>query len=154
MLGWSPFDAQVALVQRDFHFILLEARQFRIDVLEDDRVSGIAHLDCPDRGISNLSGLESGWHDVPLPQESNPVAMRISSYRQIVASEQHNSPESALSVTLPAGAKYVSGIEGADTSAGGNKLQWTLDSLTPGSQQEFVIQCNLGLPGLIPGIGS
>jgi uncharacterized repeat protein (TIGR01451 family) len=48
--------------------------------------------------------------------------------------------------TLPAGMKYVGGIEGLRADAGG-KLQWILESLNPQLEQVFTLKCNVGSAG-------
>jgi len=53
----------------------------------------------------------------------------------------------AFSVNIPPGAKYLSGANGGRLAADGSKLQWTLGSLVPGSEQVYEIKCSLGLPG-------
>jgi uncharacterized repeat protein (TIGR01451 family) len=53
-----------------------------------------------------------------------------------------------LSVTLPAGAKYLSGIDGANYDAAANKLEWALDAINPAAEQNFSLRCNLGTTGL------
>lgn len=52
-----------------------------------------------------------------------------------------------MAINLPAGAKYVSGVDNARLTANGTKLEWTLDSLHTGGEQTFMVRCNLGLPG-------
>lgn len=52
-----------------------------------------------------------------------------------------------LAADIPAGAKYLGGIEGGSLAADGAKLQWTIDSLPPGAEQTFALKCALGLPG-------
>jgi uncharacterized repeat protein (TIGR01451 family) len=53
-----------------------------------------------------------------------------------------------LSVNLPAGVKYLSGIDGSRLEANGTKLQWTLDNLNPTVEQNYLMKCSLGLPGV------
>ena len=53
-----------------------------------------------------------------------------------------------LSIALPAGAKYLSGIERARVDPAGDKLQWTLESLGPDSEQNFALKCRLGATGI------
>jgi len=48
---------------------------------------------------------------------------------------------------IPPGARYLSGIDGAQLVANGTKLQWTLPSLNPGNEQSYLMKCHLGLPG-------
>ena len=48
---------------------------------------------------------------------------------------------------LPAGMKYVGGIEGARTDAAGVKLQWILESLNPQLEQVYTLKCRLGTAG-------
>jgi uncharacterized repeat protein (TIGR01451 family) len=52
-----------------------------------------------------------------------------------------------LAVNLPAGMKYVSGIEGVRTDAAGVKLQWVLESLNPQLEQVYSLKCRLGAVG-------
>jgi hypothetical protein len=49
---------------------------------------------------------------------------------------------------LPAGAKYLSGIDGAKYDAAANKLEWALDTINPAAEQNFSLRCNLGTAGL------
>ena len=53
-----------------------------------------------------------------------------------------------LSIALPTGAKYLSGIERATVAAAGDKLQWTLETLSPESEQNFLLKCRLGATGV------
>ncbi|MGA2798322.1 MAG: CARDB domain-containing protein [Thermoguttaceae bacterium] len=46
-----------------------------------------------------------------------------------------------FTATLPAGLKYVGGIEGARSESNGNKLHWTAESVNPESIQTFAIKC-------------
>ncbi len=52
-----------------------------------------------------------------------------------------------LAANLPAGIKYVGGIEGARTDAAGVKLQWILESLNPQLEQVYSLKCRLGAAG-------
>ena len=52
-----------------------------------------------------------------------------------------------LSAAIPPGAKYIAGVDGARLVANGTKVAWTLPSLDAGAEQNFSIQCDLGLPG-------
>ena len=52
-----------------------------------------------------------------------------------------------LTATLPNGAKYLSGIEGARADTSGTRVQWAVDALQPGAEQVFVLRCNLGAAG-------
>lgn len=52
-----------------------------------------------------------------------------------------------LTVAIPPGAKYLSGIDSAAQAANGTRLQWTIDTLNPRVEQVFAMKCNLGLPG-------
>jgi hypothetical protein len=53
-----------------------------------------------------------------------------------------------LLVELPAGAKYLSGVEGARMDAAGERLQWMLESLAPETEQRFQVKCRLGAVGM------
>ena len=50
-----------------------------------------------------------------------------------------------LSVSIPAGAKYLSSSDGGRLA--GNQVQWLLESLDSGAERVFLLKCNLGLPG-------
>jgi hypothetical protein len=51
-----------------------------------------------------------------------------------------------LALTLPTGAKYLSGVDGARQEPGG-KVQWLVDSVGPASEQVFVVKCQLSMAG-------
>lgn len=53
----------------------------------------------------------------------------------------------SLSVTIPPGAKYLSGVDGARTEANGTKVAWTVRSLNAGDEQTFTVNCSLDRPG-------
>jgi uncharacterized repeat protein (TIGR01451 family) len=46
-----------------------------------------------------------------------------------------------FSVALPAGLKYIGGIEGARVEASSNKLHWTADTINPDTMQNFIFKC-------------
>jgi uncharacterized repeat protein (TIGR01451 family) len=46
-----------------------------------------------------------------------------------------------FTATLPAGLKYLSGIEGVRSESGGNKLRWSSETVNPDSVQTFAIKC-------------
>jgi len=52
-----------------------------------------------------------------------------------------------LSIVLPAGAKYLSGIDGARLDAAGSKVEWSLETLGPDVEQSFTLKCRLATPG-------
>ncbi|MGD0384331.1 MAG: DUF11 domain-containing protein, partial [Thermoguttaceae bacterium] len=54
-----------------------------------------------------------------------------------------NAPAKNINFTaiLPAGLKYLGGIEGARSESGGNKLHWSSETVNPDSVQTFVIKC-------------
>ena len=49
---------------------------------------------------------------------------------------------------IPAGAQYLSGVDGATLSDDGRKLSWTLADLNPGAEQVFTFHCELGVAGI------
>jgi uncharacterized repeat protein (TIGR01451 family) len=53
-----------------------------------------------------------------------------------------------FSVQLAPGLKYAGGIEGARREPGGNKLQWTVETLNPEAVQTFTIKCMMGAAGM------
>ncbi len=52
-----------------------------------------------------------------------------------------------LTIALPAGAKYLSGVEGAKVLGGGDKLDWTIETLNPEVEQSFTLKCKLAAAG-------
>jgi uncharacterized repeat protein (TIGR01451 family) len=53
-----------------------------------------------------------------------------------------------LSLLLPAGAKYLAGIENARLDATGGKLEWSVDAISPEVEQAFMVKCSLGTAGV------
>jgi uncharacterized repeat protein (TIGR01451 family) len=52
-----------------------------------------------------------------------------------------------LSIMLPPGAKYLSGIDGARLDAAEDKVEWTVDSINPELEQSVAMRCSLATPG-------
>lgn len=52
-----------------------------------------------------------------------------------------------FSVVLPAGARYLSGIDGARFDTAENKLVWNVDSLPTDAERRFAIKCRLATVG-------
>jgi uncharacterized repeat protein (TIGR01451 family) len=52
-----------------------------------------------------------------------------------------------FSVSLPPGAKYLSGIGGSRLEANGTKVEWDLATLAPAGERTFILNCRLDLPG-------
>ena len=55
-----------------------------------------------------------------------------------------------LSLALPAGAKYLSGVEEAKLDASGSKVEWMVENLGPDAEQSFVLKCSLSAAGAEP----
>jgi uncharacterized repeat protein (TIGR01451 family) len=53
-----------------------------------------------------------------------------------------------MTVALPAGAKYLSGIAGSRIDSTGSKIEWTVDSISPEVEQMFAVKCALGAAGV------
>ena len=53
----------------------------------------------------------------------------------------------ALVASLPAGSKYLGGVDGGRVEANGTKVAWTLPALLAGEHRDFMLRCTLGLPG-------
>ncbi len=53
-----------------------------------------------------------------------------------------------ISVLLPVGVKYLSGVDDARLDASGNKLEWVIESINPEVEQSFVLKCALGTAGV------
>ena len=52
-----------------------------------------------------------------------------------------------LSVAVPAGAKYLSGIDGGRLEANGTRINWIVPTLEAGSEEAYQVRVGLGLPG-------
>jgi len=72
----------------------------------------------------------------------------VANYR-VVVGNPGNAPARDVQVVaaIPAGAKYLEGIDGAKLHANGTKLAWTIDHLEPGAERQYRFQTTLGLPG-------
>ncbi len=53
-----------------------------------------------------------------------------------------------MSVILPPGTDYISGIEGARLDSSKRKLDWTIEAINPEAVQHFVLKCSLGAAGV------
>ncbi len=53
-----------------------------------------------------------------------------------------------LTMILPAGARYLSGIENAQLDAASNRLSWTVENIGPEVEQSFSVRCALGSAGM------
>jgi len=53
-----------------------------------------------------------------------------------------------FTVALPAGLKYLGGIDGARIESSGDKLHWTTDSINPEAVQTFTIKCTPSAAGV------
>lgn len=53
----------------------------------------------------------------------------------------------SFAILLPAGVKYISGIDGAKFDADTNRLDWSAATLNPGVEQTFSVRCNLTAAG-------
>lgn len=54
----------------------------------------------------------------------------------------------SLSFALPAGAKYLGGIDDAKLDSSGNKLNWKIANINPEVEQSFVVKCSLASAGM------
>jgi uncharacterized repeat protein (TIGR01451 family) len=53
-----------------------------------------------------------------------------------------------VSIVLPAGAKYMTGLDGAEADSTGNRLDWTIKSIGPQVDQMYMLKCSLGTAGV------
>ncbi len=51
-------------------------------------------------------------------------------------------------LSLPMGAKYLSGIEGARVDANGSKVEWTVENLDPQTDLSFTLKCSMTAAGV------
>ena len=52
-----------------------------------------------------------------------------------------------LSAAVPAGAKYVSGIDGGRLEANGTRINWVVPALEAGAEERYRMRVAIGLPG-------
>ncbi len=52
-----------------------------------------------------------------------------------------------MQLALPAGAKYLSGIDGARLDAGDSRVVWVIEALPAGTERVFDLRCLLSAPG-------
>ena len=53
-----------------------------------------------------------------------------------------------MSLLLPAGTDYVSGIDEGRLDASKHKLDWTIEAINPETEQTFAVKCTLGAAGI------
>jgi uncharacterized repeat protein (TIGR01451 family) len=53
-----------------------------------------------------------------------------------------------MSLVLPAGIDYISGIENARLDSSKRKIEWTIEAINPDAEQHFVLKCSLGAAGV------
>lgn len=53
-----------------------------------------------------------------------------------------------IALTLPAGAEYLSGVEGARPTEDGKRLIWRLETLPAGEELTFAVKCRTDKPGV------
>jgi uncharacterized repeat protein (TIGR01451 family) len=53
-----------------------------------------------------------------------------------------------MTASLPAGAKYLSGVDGVKIDLDGSKLDWIIESMAPDAEQVFTIKCLLNAAGM------
>jgi hypothetical protein len=53
-----------------------------------------------------------------------------------------------LALSMPAGSKYLSGIENARSSETGDTLEWAVDTVAPDVEKRFVVKCSMGSAGI------
>ena len=122
----------------------LTARQAgNLTIQVDARADGGVHAEMTEKVLVRRSGLKV---DVEGPKVQ---FVGLPATYAVRVRNPGNTPTKAvrLTVVLPAGAKYISGVENAQADANGVKLEWTLDSLGPDVEQTYAVRCSLGSAG-------
>jgi len=122
----------------------LTARQVGdLEIRVEARGDGGVHAELAERVLVRRAGLAI---DVSGPERQ--YVDTVAAYTVCVSNPGTAPAQNiALAANLPAGAKYLSGIDGGRLEANGTKVAWTLPTLMVGEQREFTIRCTLGLPG-------
>jgi uncharacterized repeat protein (TIGR01451 family) len=121
----------------------LTARQAgNLAIQVEARADG-AHAELSENVLVRRPGLKVDI-DGPKVQFVGTVATYIIRVRNTGTAQAKNV---GLSITLPPGAKYLSGIDGARFDVATNKLDWTLDSINPELEQSAAMKCSLSAPG-------
>jgi uncharacterized repeat protein (TIGR01451 family) len=53
-----------------------------------------------------------------------------------------------VSIVLPAGSKYLAGLDGVQPDVTGSRLYWTIKTIAPQVDQMFMLKCSLGSAGV------
>lgn len=123
----------------------LTARQAgNLTIQVDAKAEGGAHAELAEKVVVRRAGLKI---DVEGPKVQYVGAAAAYTVR---IRNPGNAPAQNVNMAfvLPAGAKYLSGVENAQLDPGGSKLQWTLESIGPDVEQSFVVKCRLGAAGV------
>jgi len=128
-------DVEVELTARQVGTLMIRA---------EVRADGGARAELAERVLVRRAGLQV---DVTGPRVQ--YVGVAATYRLRVSNPGTASARNVtVSVNIPPGAKYLSGIENPELEITGNRLQWTLASLAPAAEQNFFIKCTLGLSGV------
>jgi uncharacterized repeat protein (TIGR01451 family) len=122
----------------------LTARQTgNLTIQVEARADGGVHTELSEKVMVRRAGLKVGI-DGPKVQYVGTAA----SYAVTVRNPGNTPARNVnLSVTLPAGARYLSGIVGVRQDATGGRLEWTLETLAPDVEQSFALKCTMGTAG-------
>jgi uncharacterized repeat protein (TIGR01451 family) len=95
------------------------------------------HADLAEKVLVRRAGLEIGVEGPKLQFVGTTATYAVR------VSNPGNAPAKNISFTvaLPAGLKYLGGIEGARTASDGKKLHWTAETINPESVQTYAIKC-------------
>jgi uncharacterized repeat protein (TIGR01451 family) len=123
----------------------LTARQAGdLTIQADARGDGNLHAALVEKVLVRRAGLKVDV-DGPKVQYVGAVAAYAVRIRNPGTAPAHNV---SLSMAIPAGAKYLSGIEGARFDAAEGKVEWTVDAIGPGVEQSFALKCHLAAAGM------
>ena len=114
-----------------------------LTIQAEARADGGSHVELVEKVLVRWAGLELNLTG-PKVQFVGAVAPYSIRVRNSGTAPAHNV---TFSLALPAGAKYLSGIEGARFDAAENKLKWTVDTLPNDAERTFAIKCRLANVG-------
>jgi hypothetical protein len=137
-IGVLPAGEEKAL---DVELTARQAGNLTIQV--DARAEGGVHAELAEKVLVRRAGLKIDV-DGPKMQFMGVPASYVIRVRNPGTASARNI---RLSIRLPAGGKYLSGLDDARLDASGNTLKWTIESLGPEVEQSFGMKCLLGSAG-------
>ena len=108
------------------------------------RGDGSAHAELAQKVLVRRAALRVDVEGPQMQYVGAPAAYRIR------VNNSGNAPARnvRLSLNLPQGGRYLSGVDGSRLQINGTKVQWMLDALSPGLEQSYTVKCSFGTPGV------